>query len=197
MRVIEKFPTESELIGNIAMYYHFAKQKDTPMSWYSETNDFCYDLSKQFNVPIYIVVGLISAFSPLRNWDDNKRIVIDYLKGKKVGCFKSQKSKADRIFNAENEQEIEEILNGRKTVSFFKNIVSSGMDSSVVTIDRHAISIAVRGSFKGSLTDNRYKTIEYAYQRVGAMYGVPAPVVQSVTWECFRVHKFNEELVTI
>ena len=96
-------------------------------------------------------------------------------------AYPANVNKAQRIFNGENPFDV---LGGMKVRSFFHNLL---LDDSFVTVDRHAISIALYGLDKtrsGSTvaTDKAYVAISNAYRNVAEKHGLPAYVVQSVTW---------------
>ena len=81
-----------------------------------------------------------------------------------------------------------DILNGKKIVSFFRNI--SG-DETDITIDGHARNIYYND--KQGLTTpntnikkNEYKDIQKAYLRASKKLGIKAYELQAITWVAWR-----------
>lgn len=169
-------------------------------NWYKEANTYAHHLSEMFGIDSPCkVAGIISALSPATNWDRNKvdahnfialAINDDAMSGK-YGTYKNNVRKALEIFNLERptKASVGAILRGKtgyKTESFFYNIYD--LDSSEVTIDRHAIKGANNVYEGGSvaLTEKRYRDSEKAYQKVAKKYNLKPYQVQAIVWVTYR-----------
>lgn len=190
--------TTTRCVNNILKVYG---QADGPSDWYNDAHRFALQLFWEIidNAPsdftpsvektLNKVVGIIAALSPLKDWDENKRIARLFLETGEISHTKQMGDKAIAIRNGSGEvDEICDILNGPKIVSFFLNILEPNTSGSV-TVDRHAISIAVGGKLTNKslgITAKQYEFFSNCY-KVAAMKVDQTPlVVQATTWEIWR-----------
>lgn len=148
--------------------------------WYQEAKEFSSNLSKEYEVEEFKVCGLIAALSPMKSWQENKKLTIDFLKGKRKGHFKSQINKCKIILDSKSPEEVELILNGLKTTAFFRNIYLP-LDNERVTIDRHISKIYNKGELL-RITPARYRTIESAFKRLSKKVNLPVTTIQGTVW---------------
>ncbi len=164
------------------------------LNWYPEANEFAQILSNKFNVELIKVCGIISALSPLKSWDENKRIAESFLSTGKSYHTKVMTKKCNDILNSNGTiEEITEILKGNKITSFFLNIYDQNYNG--VTIDRHAICLAVGEVLNDDslqLSLNQYNFFVNCYRISAQKLGVQPHQVQAVTWVEWR--KFKKEL---
>lgn len=159
-------------------------------NWYFEVNDYCKTLSEIYNIPLIKVAGIMSALSPNNTFKSNVRSLERFLTNKgncKVTCFDSQKNKAIRILNT-NDDSYDNILEllgkGLKTRAFFCNIYQPHK-SKKVTVDRWAhrwgeqIGIVPIGKV---LTNKRYKEIEIAMQEYAKELNILPHQFQAMAW---------------
>ena len=193
MKVRVKLKTKKDLNminlykKNIRRVYKSVKLEDidSGMGWYWEARKFCTQISKEYNVPLYKVVGILSALSPRNRWERNKIDTISILtkgEGATVATFNPNKRKALKILKAE-EGEVLSILNGMKTKSFYSNIYNA-IDEEV-TIDVWAVRVA---GLEGSLTSKRYADIAEAFRVVALELGVMPKQLQALTWGAVRLN---------
>jgi hypothetical protein len=159
-------------------------------NWYFEVNDYCKTLSEIYNIPLIKVAGIMSALSPNNTFKSNVRSLERFLKNKgncKVTCFDSQKNKAIKILNT-NDNSYDNVLEllgkGLKTRAFFCNIYQPHK-SEKVTVDRWAHRWGVERSIvpKGkALTDKRYKAIGVAMIKESKRINVLPHQFQAVKW---------------
>lgn len=155
-------------------------------NWYPEAHRWCLKLSKEYDVPIRLVAGLTALFSPLKSWEINKRLTEGYLECQECGTFNYQKTRAIQLWTDtilcrdEKEQDnyIMKTLNGKKTVSFYHNIVYPH-SSEKVTIDTHIINVVHPGLI---MTPNRYICIEKSFQDVSKEVGLTPSQLQATLW---------------
>ena len=51
--------------------------------WYYKARDYANELSIEFKIDLYQSAAIISALSPLKSWDLNKKIAKEFLEGKR------------------------------------------------------------------------------------------------------------------
>lgn len=140
--------------------------------------------------------GIIAALSPRVNWDRNIHLAHQLVQTGRASALGSNVVKARRIHEGEHPLDV---LGGHKVTSFYKNIADP-TDRDPVTIDTHAVNLAVGNSYVGpgggqkhSDADKvfgsygRYKHFEHAYKTAAGQLGVELPhQVQAVTWVTHR-----------
>lgn len=165
-------------------------------NWYLEANRFAGSLSAEFNVPMLKVCGIIAALSPLKNWDENKRIAESFLRTGNGYHTKTFIGKAERIYDGSGDQvEIAEILHGNKITSFFLNIAFP-LNASIVTIDRHAQDILlgkICEEDKRNMTTKQYAFFVNCYTIAANLRAVTPSTMQAITWVKWRELKKQDD----
>jgi len=187
--------TTTKVVNNILRVYNKA---DKPNNWYNEANYLAHWLAVKYlnnidepvsNENIAKVCGILAALSPLKNWNENKKITELFLKDGTCKHTRVMSQKANDILTSNGEIDIiSDILRGSKITSFFLNILQPEK-SQAVTIDRHAISIAIGTKIVGAklkLSINQYEFFANCYRIAGLKLGVKPLVVQSTTWITWR-----------
>ena len=96
------------------------------------------------------------------------------------------KSKAITILNQTTEERPEDILGGKKVVSFYRNICDP-MDEEPITVDGHAFCIAKGSREVGvRITPTAYDKVADAYRHVARNVGLVGNQVQAITWLTYR-----------
>lgn len=164
--------------------------KDDAM-WYQDAYKIACNLAKKHNTQTERVAGIIAALSPLKRWDKNIQLADDLLSGRKVGHTKVMVSKAYKVSKCDI-ADIPAVLNGNKITDFYSNIINPTCENRV-TIDRHAIMIAMGGIHISqsdlvslSNSDKKYSAVAEAYRRAAKKLGVRPLEVQAVTWVVWR-----------
>lgn len=168
------------------------------LTWYVNALTDCRNIANDLELPIHIVVGVVSALSPNNKWERNiinaKDLCTAFINGNdmdsiKVSTYHKMKQKAWHILETmPSYEETITILNGKKIVSFFRNI--SG-DETDITIDGHARNIYYNDK-QGLTTPNtnikksEYKDIQKAYLRASRKLGIKAYELQAITWVVWR-----------
>tara|TARA_R110000868_G_scaffold392714_2_gene663500 strand:- start:703 stop:1329 length:627 start_codon:yes stop_codon:yes gene_type:complete len=182
---------QAQLVKNILEVYN--NQAHTGESnWYYTANELAISLATKYNVTTLQASGVIAALSPLKSWDENKRIAEGYLKNGEASHTGAMITKADDIvgYNGTMTEEfILVTLNGNKIQNFFLNIAFPGVALGV-TIDRHAVSVAVGevlpDSMLRSITDKQYAFFEDAYRIAANKVGILPHEIQAVVWVKWR-----------
>jgi len=185
---------------NIIAIYKLAKSSEIKhgLTWYVNANSDCKEIAEKLELPLHIVIGVVSALSPNNKWERNiinaEDLCTAFINGQdmdsiKVSTYHKMKQKAWSILQSmPSYDETIEILNGKKIVSFFRNI--SG-DETDITIDGHARNIYYND--KQGLTTpntnikkNEYKDIQKAYLRASKKLSIKAYELQAITWVAWR-----------
>jgi hypothetical protein len=180
-------------VRNILITYAKNTEYAFNTAWYTEANKFATDLSVKYELPIAEVCGIIAALSPLKGWNENKKLTESFIKGKNSGHTKLFIGKAQSIINSGySTEQIADVLKGRKIVSFFLNILHPEQNTNV-TIDRHALSVILGYSvddtdYRG-ITAKQYDFFQKSYIIASNKVGIAPLEMQSVTWQIWRKEK--------
>ena len=185
---------------NIIAIYKLANPSEIKhgLTWYVNATKDCKEIAIKYDLPIHIVIGVVSALSPNNKWernivnaDDLCKAFIDgqYMDSIKVSTYHKMKQKAWSILEQmPSYDETITILNGKKIVSFFRNINGDETD---ITIDGHARNIYYNDR-QGLTTPNtnirklEYLDIQKAYLRASKKLGIKAYELQAITWVVWR-----------
>ena len=173
-------------------------------------------MAEKHDVPLYCVAGVIAALSPNNRWERNladaEALIEAYLGGEyiesvRVATYHAMRAKAWAVMDlctqhAEpvlttadgySEKEIGtdavvRLLKGQKISSFYAGIMGCRDEC---TIDGHARNIAYgeRLSLSGSkftIRGREYAALQMAYAQAGRDLGIPAYVLQAITWVTWR-----------
>jgi len=183
--------TQNRVINRL-VYWQKLNPEKAGGNFYDEANQFASVLSKNYNLPVLNVAGIIAALSPQQAWDVNKKQAVQYLKtNKATGATGERLRKCDKIRDAKTTDEILAILGGEKTKNFFLNIAG---DYSAVCIDRHALACAIfPPSEICAISDTLRKTTVKQYNFFATCYKLAAEkvgeqpsVFQAIVWNAVR-----------
>lgn len=158
--------------------------------WYKNANSLAKVLSDVYNIPQRKVVGIIAALSPLKTWEQNLVLARDFIINKDCGHMGMYLDKARDILNSSGtDEEILDILNGRKISSFYLNIMYYE-SANYITIDRHALSIAlgywITDEDYAGMTAAQYEFFVQCYILAATKVNVLPLRMQSATWVKWR-----------
>jgi hypothetical protein len=141
------------------------------------------------------VTGILAATSPMKRWEENIKLTQDFLANGKCGHFGAVNEKCKRILESGgSDTEILDILGGRKTQRFYMSI-KYPLDYGGVTIDRHALSIAlgyrISNETFSCMTKKQYEFFEECYRYTASHIGITPMLLQSSTWQVFRERKLE------
>ena len=185
---------------NIIAIYKLANASEIKhgLTWYVNANTDCMRIANTLELPLHIVIGVVSALSPNNKWERNivnaEDLCNAFINGQdmdsiKVSTYHKMKEKAWSILQSmPSYDETINILNGKKIVSFFRNI--SG-DETDITIDGHARNIYYNDrqgltTPNTNIKKNEYLDIQKAYLRASKKLGVKAYELQAITWVAWR-----------
>lgn len=182
--------TRTKVKNNILRVFALANE-DQKRNWYNEANEFAQTLETS----ITKACGVIAAMSPMKTWEQNLKLAEDMVRDRKAGHMGAFVKKANDILDSDGStDEILRILNGNKIKSFYLNILHPS-DNEHVTIDRHAIRIALYKPMTDdeiSFTDVQYKFFADCYKLAAKEVGITPSLMQSATWVVARQTKmFN------
>lgn len=199
--------TLDSAVANIVEFYENAPEniKTSGAAWYDNCLDDCTKIANWFNLRPLQVVALVAVSSPLKRWDKNIDLVIEYILNDYTGKKNNDKNvhwpaivdKMHKIIACENDDMLPGIISSTykpggkiiKTLAFFLNI--SGWDKEYVTIDAHAAGAAL-GTLtmgyedRGKAAVKHYSLFVKAYQIAGKMYGLSGRAMQAIVWEYYR-----------
>ena len=180
--------------NNILKIYNLTEKADR-FDWYQDAHNFAKSLSCDYDISINIACGIISALSPVKQWEQNKNCAISLLETGNGKHMKQFNDKALKILECDGSEKcIKEILRGQKIISFYTNIRHPHKNKEV-TIDRHALSIALSKWIKeedyAGMTGKQYKFFQDCYKYTADKIGISPVLLQSSTWERFRKIKQN------
>ncbi len=200
-------------VNNIIAMRRKAKPADVAhgIAWYAEAYEECRIIADKYDLPEYIVVGVVAALSPNNRWAINvtnaDNLIAAWRNGGKpedvsVCTYNAMKLKAWSILEqmpmrySEHDtvivDEVKTILKGKKIVCFYENI----MGDDTCTIDGHARNIAYNE--RVNLTDNKtnigvveYRNLQDAYRIAASRCRVngkrlKAYELQAITWVTWR-----------
>ncbi len=180
--------TRTKVVNNILRTYQKREDADV-FDWYQEAHEYAQQLSRQTSTDVARCCGIIAALSPLKTWEQNKIIAYSFLSSGRGQHTRVMKTKAREILKrGENIETICEILNGNKITAFFMNILRP-QDSSILTIDRHAIAISLGRDAKQNeqeITAGQYNFFVECYTIAAAKVDIKPIMMQSITWEAWR-----------
>ncbi len=177
---------------------------DNGLNWYQEANQYASNLAALYNTTLKVTAGMIAALSPQNKWHTNKLDVANLLEAYqngldvydiKVSTFNLNKGKAIFIMFGDNPLDI---IKGNKTRSFYRNILNP-LDVNFVTVDRHAVSIALgeRVTNPNEIsyyvrTDKRYLQMVEYYKLAAKELNLLPCQAQSISWVNYRnAHNIN------
>ena len=198
--------SRTKIKNNIIKTYNQKTQSELN-DWYQEAHDFSIEVSGMFkNVGKRQVLGIISALSPLKEWNKNKELAVDLILTGTCGHMKRNIQKArdilalkgsgiycnhDEFLNYNDAMaldfKIRQILNGEKTKAFYSNMTYPKGNG--VTIDRHAIAIAIGRNAtdkEQAISKQVYTFIENCYIMVAETLGLAPLHLQSITWQTWK-----------
>lgn len=183
--------TRTKVCNNIERMFIKAPITTHNNDWYKNEHLFAVTQAERFGVSVMKVSAVIAALSPQTSWDYNKRIAIQFLKTGSCGQTTDNLTKAKLVMCVNTVEDVDRILNGKKQKAFFHNLYMP-TQSQRVTIDRHAISIALGRTAKDNelqITHNQYDWFADCYRRLADKLGIRPSMLQSITWEHWRVIK--------
>ena len=163
-----------------------ADERAKGLEWYDNAHLITLGLAAKSGVRHWKVCGIVAALSPQCEWYRNLTLTKRFLLGEREGLHATtQLKKADAIILASSIREVSDIVYGKKsykTEAFYHNLLG---ESDWVTVDRHALVIAVRGEWK-HLTRLRYRELTVAYSLLAGELGLEPSQLQATTWLTWR-----------
>jgi len=193
VRIGENDYSRTKIKNNILKVYKVSVNSEQN-DWYREAHQFGVEVSsflksfKNYDVTVNQVLGIVSALSPLKEWEKNKEIAVDFILTGDCGHMGENKRKARAILDCNgSDDKILEILSGPKTSRFYMNMMYP--DGTGVTVDRHAIAIAIGRTATNkeqALTPKAYTFIEKCYIMTAETLGLDPLHLQSITWQAWK-----------
>ena len=189
--------TRVKVRNNILKVWEQSTENDR-YDWYNKARAIAVDMAFHGmpQVTVTKACGVIAALSPMVSWNRNivlaEHVILNPERWDKLGCLKLNAKKAYDIIQSDgSEKAILSILKGQKTSAFFLNILYPDQAISL-TMDRHAISIAVGYKLakdQMQMTAGQYKFFVECYRWTAAQLGINPLILQSATWVVWRKMK--------
>lgn len=187
--------TRTVVKNNILKVWKLSLDSDR-YDWYMDANVFAKSIASDGSeAATKIACGVIAALSPVKTWEQNMKLAQQVLQaGATTGHMKMFMDKALAIqalaLDSEDiDGQILTILSGRKIQSFYTNIAYPEQ-STHVTIDRHALSIAlgywVTEEEYSGMTAAQYQFFRDCYIHAADSISVSPLLLQSATWVVWR-----------
>lgn len=186
---VKELPAHNVMVSNVLKVYSFMGLNSN-VTWYQDANDLMLETAIEHGLSIESVCGIFAAMSPQLSWERNKLEALQFCEhGLLAGGYMQSGAnllKADRIRSGENPLHV---LGGNKVLSFYDNLLRPD-DSRAVTVDRHAVKIAMSGIHFNStglrasrtVTDKAYHLVADAYRNAARLCGLMPHQIQSATW---------------
>jgi hypothetical protein len=197
-------PSKRTAKANIRKTFHAATEgeRSRGLSWYLDAHRFAQKVAKANNLPLEQVVGVIAVTSPQLRWEDNMAFAARLCAGEKkriTGLLFRSQVNAGRILAG---TPIEKVTGGRKSKAFYDNILDPEGSKSV-TIDRHAVQLAVGKKLSSDTvakmvaTAKRYESFAQAYREVAQELNLLPSALQAITWTHWTVTQARSVSKTI
>lgn len=161
-------------------------------TWYKRANKFAEAAAVCFKTNLHKAAGIIAALSPACSWERNMidaTRILEHGSKAKVSTYKANKRKALAILYDKGSPA--DFLGDAKVAAFYENIVNP-TSADRVTIDRHAIRIAINWFMTAeeaiyyANTPKKYERIEAAYKVAAEAAGLQPSQLQAITWLTYR-----------
>ncbi len=162
--------------------------------WYPTTHVDALASSVRYDLPLDVVVGVISALSPKLSWLRNvkaaDRVISAYVNGEgrksltgtSVPCYRANVDKAWNILRSGSARDYFVYETGPKTFCFSDNILRPWA-SELVTVDRHAFRAWMADNNAGErLTARQYRLAAADFVTLASEYGVRPLQLQAIAW---------------
>jgi len=177
----------TDLVNNILAVYNGASADvmRSGIRWYADAHAFAASL----DTDVRRAAAVVAVISPNTSWSANKTLALKAyatMSGEGMG-FPDKVSKVTRLFAGEDP---DAVVKGPKVTAFYQTILDPFHADVRPVIDRHAQDIAdgIRNTEKTRKppTGKRYDAYADAYREVARIVGLPAHMVQAITWESWR-----------
>jgi hypothetical protein len=176
------------------------------LHWYENAHAFAQTLSDHYHITVAQAAAVIASLSPQVLWERNQMMAIKFLMNPAEATFKSDGKYQSLVGqNQGNEDKARAALvpgtdldklmtgvepNARKQLNFFHNLLDP-TDNKWVTMDRHAINLAIGkplddNDAKRVLNAVKYNGFAQAYRDAAAKLNLSPNTVQAITWANWR-----------
>jgi len=181
--------TVDQMADNICAVYQIAHKSNDTAQWYAVAQMWIEQTAQVFNCTPDIVAYVVATLSPKLVWRKNLESALAMLElqvwgwtDKRNSALGANTRKVLAAFDGERPY----VATGDKVSSFQRNLLG---DYDAVTIDRHAVAIALRGlnaigtdSGGVKISKEQYSVFVQAYRIAAERLNENPVTVQSVTW---------------
>lgn len=154
---------------------------DATAQWYELRNLEIEQVCIEQNISMEVGCAVFAVLSPSLRWERNfsegKRLIADHNEGimRNYTAYGQNVLKAWRILDGERPLDV---LGGNKVISFYHNLT---LAPKMVTVDRHAINIALNGVNSG--ISGSYTTTNKAYNLFASSYVLAASYTKLLPYQ--------------
>lgn len=161
--------------------------------WYKNANNTAKEYSIKYNIEHFKVCGIIAALSPQKSWPENLSITELFLetKGEYSKHMPVMHNKALSIYNCTDVDCVESVLNGRKIVNFYNNIMNPA-DNNYVYLDVHMLQLMTSDISIKSCTTKQYDFLKDIFIKFAEKQGFYTSTLQAILWCYFRNAKWGK-----
>lgn len=197
--------TERKVMNAFDRFYKIASDNDVMegQEWYKEAYKVCEGLGKKFDVPVFVVAGIVAIQSSQVSWNVNQIFTKQFLEGRGsrvVGNL--QKSlKCRKVLKATTPEEVASLISvkpdgGPKTKAFYWAILGYE-DRKACVVDRHIIAAATQhpkkvyamGDTNGGITDKQYHFLADCLTKFAEKRGESVSGCQAKIWNSYRTQR--------
>lgn len=191
MNSLQNYIVEKLYTQNVLSVYNFAvTQGYQNTAWYDTARVELAEIAESFDMVLSDVCWITATLSPHLSWELNKQSLIAFLcSWYGLPCEFSNSAYGKNTHKCTRYMlgEIDGLPSGPKVSAFYLNLMG---DYSALTIDRHAMRIALFGMWRiteetGEISPsvNEHRLITKAYENVSRMLGITAVELQAITWQ--------------
>lgn len=148
-------------------------------AWYRRARETSHAIAVESGLEPRAAAGILAAWSPRNQWVRNVRAARSTARGEYAGGLEASRVKAEAIARGADPLEV---LSGRKTASFYRNILG---DESAVTVDVWAARVA--GVSEAALKRRgAYDAVQHAYRSAARARGMSPARAQAAAWVAIR-----------
>lgn len=161
------------------------EEHEEGMRWYKEAYAFAASLDSD----VERAAAVIAILSPMTSWPQNVDKARRAYAGDRTRLgFTANRDKVSRILD--DGEDWRNVMSGPKVIPFFNNIMGNSVP---VTIDRHAIDIAIGRPLSDKersvwMGKRNRAILSQAYTNAAKRAGVTPSQMQAITWVHWRKH---------
>lgn len=174
--------------------------KGDGLIWYQKAHEFCQRVADQYQLDLAVVCAIVSALSPMGNWEQNKRDAVRLIetnkgigdKGYRFVTYGQNVLKAQDVYRGNIDPFKAFSPNtGPKTYNFFHNLLYPN-SLEHVTVDRHMVRVVTPDSQSDAIRGKQYKLIADHIKKAAEKLSLVPANLQAILWLDYREQNVNK-----